>query len=193
MRSSLGWNFHLLSGSPLQVLFPNFLGMPTHLLESLSAVRLMRGGPMVSLLTMARHHMRPKYYMLVSRGVAKEVLPDSNHWRSIKVDPGWLALPTPPVPETGPGYEPCGPSTMESIFNATGLTTWAFSQKILSSYNQTYNIRLEQPWSFGDYFHRVRVGGRVRRRPLPRGQFPYLQYHCVSNNIMAGTELHQRP
>ena len=27
---------------------------------------------------------------------------------------------------------------MESIFNATGLTTWAFSQKNLSSYNQTY-------------------------------------------------------
>ena len=27
---------------------------------------------------------------------------------------------------------------MESIFNATDLTTWAFSQKNLSSYNQTY-------------------------------------------------------
>ena len=71
MRSSLGWNFHLLSGSPLQVLFSNFLGMPTHLLESLSAVRLMRGGSMVSLLTMARHHMRPKYYMLVHAGWLK--------------------------------------------------------------------------------------------------------------------------
>ena len=126
-----------------------------------------------------------------SRGVAEEFLPGSNHWRSIKVDPGWLALLTPPMPETGPGYEPWGPSTMESIFNATGVTMTAFSQKNLSSYNHTYVwnnlgpsaiIFTESvlPAVFADGLSHV-------------GSFTFLQYHCVSNNIMGGTELYQRP
>ncbi len=76
-------------------------------------------------------HTRP-------HGVDREFLPDSSHWKSIVVDPDWLAALSPPVPKNDPGYEPWGPSTMESIFNATGLPTWASSQKNLSSTNQTY-------------------------------------------------------
>lgn len=68
----------------------------------------------------------------------KEFLPDSSHWRRIAVDADWLAALTPPVPRNCPGYEPWGPSTMESILNATGLTSWVFSQKTLLAYNQTH-------------------------------------------------------
>lgn len=75
----------------------------------------------------------------------KEYLPDSNHWRRIAVDADWLAALTPPVPRTGPGYEPWDPSTIQSIFYATGLTTCAFSQKNLSAHNQTYNWNHHSP------------------------------------------------
>ena len=76
-------------------------------------------------------HTRP-------RGVDRKFLPDGRHWKRIKVDADWLTALTLPVPNDGPGYEPWGPSTIESIFKATGLTTWSFSQKNLSAHSQTY-------------------------------------------------------
>lgn len=80
---------------------------------------------------------------------------------------------------------------MESIFNATGLTTWAFSQKNLSSYNQTYVWNKFGPPAivFTEYVLAAMFADGLSRV----GSFTFLQYHCVSNDIMAGTELHQRP